>query len=73
MLTWGWFRITVGEWISRISVGASAHRSVVYHGALGTLAARARAWVSALLIHARSIAGTLGIDCAFRTTVRGTS
>jgi hypothetical protein len=71
-LTW-WFRVTAGERISRVSIGTSAHRRVVYDRAIGAQTARAGARVATFLRHASLVAGTLWIDRALGTTIRRTA
>jgi hypothetical protein len=66
---WWWSRITSSEWISHVSLNASAHGNVVEDVALGILSTRARARVSALFSHASLITGTLGVDNTLRTAV----
>jgi hypothetical protein len=67
---WWWSRIASSKWISHVSLNASAHGNVVEDIALGILAARARARVSALFSHASLITGALGVDNTLRATVR---
>jgi hypothetical protein len=69
LLTWRWFRYTVGEGISCISFRTSAHWRVIDDAALGSCTARSRTRVPTLLPHARSVAGTFRVNAAFRPAV----
>lgn len=59
----------LGECIALHASGAAAHRHVREHLALGPLAAGARTWVHALVLHARFVARTVAIVAALRPAV----
>jgi hypothetical protein len=67
---WWRSRIASSEWISHVSLNASAHGNMIENVALGILATRARARVSALFSHASLVAGALRVDNTLRATVR---
>jgi len=69
LLTWRWSREAVGEGVSRISLGTSAHWRVVDDAALGSCSARSWTRVAAPLPHARSVAGTFGVYAALGAAV----
>lgn len=58
------------ERISGVAGRAAAHWNVIDNIATRVTAARAWTRIHAVLIDARLDAGTLGIHCAFRSTVR---
>jgi hypothetical protein len=56
------------EWVARCALCAAAYRDVVHDVARGRLAARARAWVGALVSDARPISRTVRTEDTFRAT-----
>lgn len=68
-----WFYTAVGEGIALVAVKAGAHGRVIDHLAIGVYAASSGAWITALLPHASSVAGTVGIYGALGSAVRWTA
>lgn len=58
------------EWIACEIAWANAHGRMAHHAALSVRAARALARISAFLIYARQVGGTLAVADAFRSTIR---
>lgn len=69
MLTWRWSREAVGEGVSCISFGTSAHWRVVDDAALGSCSAGSWTRVAAPLPHASPVAGTFGVYAALGAAV----
>jgi len=69
LLTWRWFRETVGEGVACISFRASAHWRVIDDSTLGSCTAWSRTRVTTPLPHARSVAGTFRVNAAFGSAV----